>query len=226
MRPLLEKISPILRSRSGRIADSGERGISQSRRCEGYAKVSYKGRGRRERGGRGYCGRGAANKKGRGAFAPRPSTHPRGRVIPAKAGTYRKAPCPRKREPTGRRPVRESGNLLEGVLSRVGGNLLEGALSAKAGTYWKTSFPRKREPTGSALSAKAPPYSSLPSAPCPVAPPTPILAPMSAPQASVGQAQRPQRGRSSPAPFLPHFCPKTPHRRPISSPALGVNGAE
>ena len=51
----------------------------------------YKGRGRRERGGRGYCGR--------GANARRPSTHPRRIVIPAKAGTYWKPPCPRKREP-------------------------------------------------------------------------------------------------------------------------------
>ena len=32
----------------------------------------------------------------------------RRRVIPAKAGTYRKAPSPRKREPTGRRPPPES----------------------------------------------------------------------------------------------------------------------
>ena len=73
------------------------------------------------------------------------------------------------------------------------------------------------------------PLPSLPSAPCAVAPPTPILAPMTNPQASGGHAQRPQRGRSiqpHSSPKLPHFSPKTPHRRLISSPALGVNGAE
>ena len=47
--------------------------------ADGYAKVSYKGRGRRERGGRGYCGRGASR--------PDPM-NPRRLVIPAKAGTY------------------------------------------------------------------------------------------------------------------------------------------
>ena len=59
--------------------------------------------------------------------------------------------------------------------------------------------------------------------------PDPILAPMTDPQASGGHAQRPQKGCSIQPHFclkLPHFSPKTPQRRPISSPALGVNGAE
>ena len=68
----------------------------------------YKGRGRRERGGRGYCGRDAT----------RPvSPHPRPPVIPAQAGTYPLLPAPRRREPT---PCRRVPPMTRH--SRVGGN--------------------------------------------------------------------------------------------------------
>ena len=89
---------------------------------------------------------GTAPKTGR--CAPRPQVIPGALVIPAKAGTYWRAPCPRKREPTGGHPARESGNLLEG------------ALPAQAGTYPIASFPRKREPTGDRPPAKAGTYPS------------------------------------------------------------------